>query len=135
MTRRRAPCVRRSASFMMDLAVRAPRRPASGETVVGTSFDALPRRQGLQPGGGGGAGPGPTPRWSAAWATTTSGREFLALLAREGIDAGCVVDRSHRGHRRRPCRSSRTSGENSIVIVPRANHGVTAADVEAARPR
>ena len=53
-------------SFMMDLVIRAPRRPRAGETLVGTGFDAVPRRQGLQP--------GRAPRPGPAAATAMVGR-------------------------------------------------------------
>ena len=78
-------------SFMMDLVVRAPRRPAAGETLVGTGFDAVPRRQGLQPGHRRGAGPERRRRWSVGWATTTTAAASSTCLAGEGIDAGHVV--------------------------------------------
>ena len=77
-------------SFMMDLLVRAPRRPDPGETVIGTGFHMFL----------GGKGFNQAVAAARAGARTTMvgrlgdddfGREFLDRLAGEGIDARHVV--------------------------------------------
>ena len=119
-------------SFMVDLVVRAPRRPMPGETIVGTSFE-----QHL-----GGKGCNQAVAAARAGVRTAMigrvgddeyGRRFLDLLAREGIDASAVATDAAAGTGvATPL--VEPSGENSIVIVPRANHAVAAADVDAAAP-
>jgi ribokinase len=117
-------------SFMTDLVVRAPRWPAAGETIVGTSLEEFL----------GGKGCNQAVAAVRAGATTAMvgrvgdderGRAFLALLAREGIDAsGVGVD---------PVAGTgvavplvEPSGANSIVILPQANAAMRPADLEAA---
>jgi ribokinase len=117
-------------SFMMDLVLRAPRRPRSGETVLGTSF-------GMYLGGKG---------FNQAIAAVRAGSRtaivgrvgrddfgdrFLECLRREGVDAGFVVADPDEGTGVGvPLVDD--EGENSIVAVPRANFRVGADDVEAA---
>jgi ribokinase len=117
-------------SFMMDLVVRAPRRPVPGETVVGTDFGEYL----------GGKGCNQAVAAARAGARTAMvgrvgdddyGRRFLDLLGREGIDAGCVaIDAAAGTGVATPL--VEPTGENSIVIVPRANHAVLPTDVDAA---
>jgi ribokinase len=117
-------------SFMMDLLIRAPRRPQPGETVIGTSFQRIL----------GGKGYNQALAAARAGASTTMigrlgddeyGREFLAGLAGEGVGAtGVVVDPVHGTGVGAPVVED--SGENSIVVVPRANGALTAADIDAA---
>ncbi len=119
-------------SFMMDLVVRAPRRPAAGETLVGTSFDVYL----------GGKGCNQAIAAARAGATTAMigrlgaddfGARFLDCLAVEGIDAGCVtVDQVEGTGVGAPLVED--GGENSIVIIPRANHSISIADIDLAAP-
>lgn len=117
-------------SFMMDLVVRAPRRPRPGETVVGSSLEQLL------------GGKGCNQAFAAARAGATTamvgrvgdddhGRQFLQALARDGIDASCVVTDLAEGTGI-GVPLVEDSGENSIVIIPRANDRVGTSDVEAA---
>jgi ribokinase len=117
-------------SFMMDLVVRAPRRPAAGETLVGHGFDVYL----------GGKGCNQAIAAARAGAATSMigrlgaddfGARFLEGLATDGIDAtGVTVDAEEGTGVGAPLVED--SGENSIVIMPRANHRVTVADVAAA---
>jgi ribokinase len=117
-------------SFMVDLVVNAPRRPAPGETIVGTGF-----AQYL-----GGKGCNQAVAAARAGAATALvgrvgddeyGRRFLDLLAREGIDGRHVaVDDVVATGVATPL--VEPSGDNSIVIVPLANHRVRPADVDRA---
>lgn len=119
-------------SFMMDLVIRAPRRPSTGETLVGHGLDQY----------FGGKGCNQAVAAARAGAATAMvgrlgaddyGRAFLDLLEREGIGAdGVIVDAEHGTGIGAPLVED--SGDNSIVIIPRANLQVGPADVEAAAP-
>jgi ribokinase len=117
-------------SFMMDLSIRAPRRPAAGETVVGTSFEEYLGGKGCNQAiaaARAGAGTAMVGRVG----DDAYGRRFLDQLARDGIDAAHVlVDPDEGTGIAMPLVEA--SGDNSIVIVPRANHRVGVADVAAA---
>jgi ribokinase len=117
-------------SFMMDLALRAPRRPVAGETIVGTDFTMFL----------GGKGFNQAVAASRAGARTTMigrlgrddfGRRFLECLQAEGIDCTHVVSDSGEGTGI-GIPLTEASGENSIVIVPRANARLSPDDVERA---
>lgn len=117
-------------SFMMDLVVRAPRRPLPGETIIGSDFKRFL----------GGKGFNQALAAARAGATTTMigrlgndeyGHEFLAKLAHDQVrSSGVVVDMMHGTGIGAPLVED--SGENSIVVVPRANGALTDADIEAA---
>lgn len=116
-------------SFMMDLLVRAPRRPLPGETIIGTEFDRFL--------GGKGFNQALAAARSGA-ATTMVGRlgaddfgiEFQQRLAHDGIGGdGVVVDDRHGTGVGLPLVEE--SGENSIVVVPRANSAMRVDDVRA----
>jgi ribokinase len=119
-------------SFMMDLVVRAPRRPEIGETLVGESFEMFL----------GGKGFNQAIAAARAGARTAMvgrvggddfGKCFLEALARDGIDADFVTrDETLGTGVGLPL--VEPSGANSIVIVPRANHRQDAGDVRAAKP-
>lgn len=118
-------------SFMMDLVLRAPRRPASGETVLGTSF-------GMYLGGKGfnqaiaAVRAGSRTSIVGRVGSDDFGERFLDCLRREGIDAGyVVVDPDEGTGVGVPLVDD--EGENSIVAVPRANYRVSTDDVDAAR--
>jgi ribokinase len=117
-------------SFMVDLSIRAPRRPAAGETVVGTSFDEYLGGKGCNQAiaaARAGAGTAMVGRVG----DDAYGRRFLDQLARDGIDAAHVlVDPDEGTGVAAPLVEA--SGDNSIVIVPRANHRVGVADVVSA---
>ncbi len=114
-------------SFMMDLVVRAPRRPVPGETVVGTGFDQFLGGKGCNQAVAA-ARTGASAAMVGRVGDDEYGRRFLALLAREGIDAAhVIVDVAEGTGVATPL--VEPSGENSIVIVPRANHHVLADDV------
>ncbi len=117
-------------SFMMDLVIRAPRRPRAGETLVGHGLDEHL------------GGKGSNQAFAAARAGASTaivgrvgddeyGRRFLAALDGDGIDASCVVvDPTEGTGIGNPLVED--SGENSIVVIPRANANVSPADVDAA---
>ena len=117
-------------SFMMDLVVRAPRRPERGETLVGHDFAQFL----------GGKGCNQAIAAARAGAATSMigrlgaddfGDRFLQCLDRERIDvSGVIVDRDVGTGVATPLVED--GGENSIVIVPRANHRMTVDDIDAA---
>jgi ribokinase len=120
------------ASFMTDLVVRVPRRPVAGETLIGTDF-------GIFVGGKGN---------NQAIAAARAGAQVSVIgrvgddvfaqpafdtLAANGIDSTYVS--------RDPDVGTGTamivvdpSGQNSIIITPRANHRLMPKLIEFARP-
>lgn len=117
-------------SFMMDLVAHAPRRPRTGETLVGSDFSTHL--------GGKGFNQAVAARRAGA-ATSLIGRlgkdefasSFRQLLAVEGIESsGVTTDEVEGTGVGLPV--VEPDGQNSIIIVPRSNLGVTPADVEAA---
>lgn len=119
-------------SFMMDLVVRAPRRPTRGETVIGSSF-------GMFPGGKGANQAVAAARLGAKVSMIgrlgkdAFGDTFLRLMAEEGIDtSGVVVDDAVGTGVGNPVVED--TGENSIIIVPQANSNLSKQDIhESAR--
>jgi ribokinase len=118
-------------SFMLDMAVRAPRRPRPGETVIGTAFDTFL----------GGKGFNQAVAASRAGARTAMvgrlgdddfGRRFLEALRVDAIDSEHVVVDAEAGTGI-GVPLIEDSGENSIVIIPRANHLLVPRDIERAR--
>lgn len=118
------------ASFMYDLVVTAPVRPRAGETVVGTSFETFV--------GGKGFNQAVAARRAGAEVSVIGrlgddsfGEEFRAFLHAEGIAANHVLADAGSGTGV-GLPVVETGGQNSIVIVPRANLHVTRHDVAAA---
>ncbi|HLZ72173.1 MAG TPA: ribokinase [Dehalococcoidia bacterium] len=116
-------------SFMTDLVTRVPHWPRPGESVFASEF-------GIYRGGKGcnqaiaaaraGARVGMLGRLGA----DAYGDDFLAALAEEGIvDAGIVRDSDEGTGIALPILDS--SGENMIVVAPRANMRLRPADIEA----
>jgi ribokinase len=117
-------------SFMMDLIAYAPRRPLPGETLMGSDFSMLV----------GGKGFNQAVAAVRAGAETSMvgrigqdafGEAFEAAMIADGIDATHVVRDAKIGTGV-GLPVVEPSGQNSIVIVPRANYAMTAADVERA---
>src|SRR3954469_4694391 len=111
-------------SFMMDLVARTATLPRPGETVIGDSFAQFLGGKGFNQG--------------VAWARSGAdvamvgcvgddpfGRDFLAALDAEGIDrAGVSIDPDAGGGGGLPVVEA--SGQNAIVVIPRANHALRA---------
>jgi ribokinase len=117
-------------SFMADLVAMAPRRPLPGETLVGTSFATHL----------GGKGYNQAVAAARAGAATTMigrlgnddfGHRFRAGLLAEGIDDRHVVTDLEAGTGV-GLPVVEPDGQNSIIIVPRANASVSVHDVELA---
>jgi ribokinase len=119
-------------SFMMDMVVEVARRPERGETVVGTGFEVFLGGKGCNQAIAA-ARLGATTAMVGRVGADDFGRRFLDQLAHDGIDTThVVVDTLEGTGVGAPVVEH--GGENSIVIVPRANGRVTPADVEAALP-
>lgn len=118
-------------SFMMDLVLRASRRPGPGETVIGKSFEVFLGGKGFNQAVAA-ARSGASTAMVGALGADDFGSQFRACLEREGIDATAVRMTSGAGTGvAMPLVED--SGENSIVIVPRANHDLTVDDIGAAK--
>lgn len=126
----RAPKVCVLASFMYDLVATAPVRPQPGETVIGTGFETFV--------GGKGFNQAVAARRAGAQVHVIGrlgddpfGEEFRAFLHAEGIGSEHVLADAGSGTGV-GLPVVETGGQNSIVVVPRANLHVTRHDVAAA---
>jgi ribokinase len=119
-------------SFVVDLAFRAARLPAWGETLMGSTFA-------LGPGGKGSnqavaaARAGASVQFLSKLADDTFGKLARDTWAAEGIDASLV------GTSTTPTGAAAilidaARGENAIIVVPGACFTLTPAEVEAAAP-
>ncbi|UPK73840.1 ribokinase [Nocardioidaceae bacterium SCSIO 66511] len=118
-------------SFMMDLITRAPRRPVPGETLIGSDFSQHLGGKGLNQAVAA-ARSGAQVRMIGAVGDDEYGRQFLNRLGDEQIDAEQVMTTPRGTGVGLPL--VEPSGENSIVVVPRANLAVTREDIRAAAP-
>ncbi len=118
------------ASFMMDLVAKAPRRPRTGESLVGTDF-------GMYVGGKGNnqaiaaARCGASVRVIGRLGNDLFAQPFTDVLDREGIDA-TWISRDHEVGTGVALPLIEPDGQNSIVAIPRANSRMSADDVVAA---
>ena len=117
-------------SFMMDLVIKAERRPQKGETLVGQEF-------GMFIGGKGSnqaiaaARLGADVTMIGRLGTDLFGDTFMSSLAQEKIDTRFIVRDAEVGTGvGTPVIDA--EGDNSIIIVPRANMRLSVADVERA---
>lgn len=123
-------------SFMMDLVIRAPRRPAPGETVIGTSFDTFLGGKGFNQAVAA-ARAGARTAMIGHLGSDDYAERFATQLAVDGIDATHVRHHPEVGTGI-GIPLVEDSGENSIVVIPRANlrlrpeHISAAADLLAA---
>jgi ribokinase len=115
---------------MMDLVARGPRRPERGETVIGTSFETFLGGKGFNQAVAA-ARAGASTAMVGRLGDDDFGRQFLAQLAADGIDtSGVGVDPDIGTGVGMPFVED--SGDNSIVVIPRANHALTPEHVRAA---
>ena len=125
MERKVAVC----GSVVMDLVVRVPRHPHVGETVLGTSFATYTGGKGYNQAVAA-ARLGARVSLIACVGEDDFAATFFEAFATDGIDAANV--------RRDPAGTGVAvpivddAGANSIVMVPRANSALTAADAVAA---
>ncbi|CUA85508.1 ribokinase [Gulbenkiania indica] len=115
-------------SINMDLVALVPRFPAPGETLIGSRFETFP--------GGKGANQAVAAARLGAEVAMVGcvggdgfGRELLSGLAAEGVDTSAI---HVSGEASTGVASILVSGgENTIVVVPGANHCLTPSMVEA----
>jgi len=113
-------------SFMMDLVARTPSLPKPGETVIGESFAQFLGGKGFNQAVAA-ARSGGNVAMVGCVGDDAFGREFLDALDREGIDRGGVhIDASEGTGVGLPVVES--SGQNAIVVIPRANHALRTID-------
>jgi ribokinase len=118
-------------SFMADLVVRAPRRPAAGETVKGTSFATYLGGKGFNQAIAA-ARSGASTAMVGALGDDEHGLLFRSALALDGVAADGVLSIPDEGTGI-AFPLVEDDGQNSIVIVPRANDALTPAHIEALR--
>ncbi|MGV9310069.1 ribokinase [Nonomuraea sp. NPDC003727] len=118
-------------SVNADLVVRVDRRPAPGETVLGSDLGTFP--------GGKGANQAVAAARLGAHAALLArtgsdqyGTRLAAGLAAEGVDTGHVL--STDGPSGVALITVGADGDNSIIVSPGANARLTSADVAAAAP-
>lgn len=117
-------------SFMMDLVVRAPRRPNPGETLFGHGFEQFRGGKGFNQAVAA-ARAGARTAMVGRLGDDAWGADFRAALAREGIDDAHVATDAQVGTGvGMPLVED--DGANSIVVVPRANLEVQPADLSGA---
>ena len=117
-------------SFMYDLVATAPRRPKTGETLIGDSFGMFL----------GGKGANQAIAASRAGASVTMvgrlgndlfGDQFLEKFSVEGIKTDFVIQDTENGTGvGMPLIDA--SGDNSIVIIPQANMALTVENIDKA---
>ena len=117
-------------SFMYDLVATAPRRPKTGETLIGDSFGMFL----------GGKGANQAIAASRAGASVTMvgrlgndlfGDQFLEKFSEEGIKTDFVIQDTENGTGvGMPLIDA--SGDNSIVIIPQANMALTVENIDKA---
>lgn len=120
-------------SFMMDLTVYASRRPTLGETVIGEHFAMSIGGKGMNQAVAA-VRAGANVAMIGVLGDDDFGDRFMVRMRDEGIDTSHV--------RREPDIGTGVGtpvvtpdGENSIVVVPRANNCFDLADIERARPQ
>ena len=110
-------------SFMMDLVARTPKLPAPGETVIGSTFDRFLGGKGFNQAVAA-ARSGGTVAMVGRVGDDDFGRAFLEALDADGIDRrGVSVDPADGTGVGLPVVED--SGQNAIVVIPRANHALT----------
>lgn len=115
-------------SFMADMVIRAPRRPNQGETIQGTSLTTYLGGKGFNQAIAA-ARSGATTAMVGALGDDEHGLLFKGALACDGIDASGVLTVSDIGTGV-AVPLVEDAGDNSIVIIPQANHALTPAHVE-----
>jgi ribokinase len=119
-------------SAMTDLVSRVPRLPSAGETLVGSSFSI----------GFGGKGSNQAVMAARLGAKVSVvvklgkdvfGENYLKNYQEQGIDTSYVMFDDTRFSGVAPIAVDEKTGQNSIVIVPGANDGLSPADIRASR--
>lgn len=120
-------CVIGSAN--MDMVVRAPRLPAAGETIAGTSFRTVPGGKGANQAVAA-ARMGARVNMVGRVGADASGTELRKVLSREGVDLTAMRNSAGVPTGVAMITVDETTGENTIVVVGGANLLVTPADIQ-----
>jgi ribokinase len=112
-------------SLNMDLIVRAPRRPATGETVMGDSFRILPGGKGLNQAAAA-ARLGADTHMIGRVGDDDFGRRFLTFLDDERVARAAV--RVTPGVATGAAVVTLVGGDNAIIVAPGANMWLTPAE-------
>lgn len=115
-------------SLNMDLIVRAERRPATGETVMGSDFQVLPGGKGLNQAVAA-ARLGAETLMAGRVGNDDFGRRLRAFIAAERVDGAHV--RESPGAATGVAVITLADGDNTIVVASGANMQVTREDVSA----
>src|ERR1051325_4011540 len=116
----------------MDLVVRAPRIPTPGETVLGGAYRTFPGGKGANQAVGA-ARMGARVAIIGSLGDDPHGAKMRAALEPEKVDLSRLITRA--GHDTGLALITvADGGENTIVVAPGANAGLTEAEVESARP-
>lgn len=110
-------------SFMMDLIAYAPSRPKPGETQIGTEFIKAPGGKGFNQAVASARG-GAATSMVGRVGRDMFGDEFVQHLKAEGVNPGSIGRDAEIGTGvGLPVVSA--DGQNSIIVIPRANHALT----------
>jgi ribokinase len=124
------PVITVVGSFMMDLVIKAERRPKVGETLIGQSFGMFVGGKGFNQAVSA-ARLGAEVRMVGRLGADDFGQRFLKALEKEGIDSTFVsLDQTASTGVGSPVIDAH--GDNSIIIIPGANMNLTPQDVEKA---
>jgi ribokinase len=124
---RRMPRVVVAGSLNMDLIVRAPKRPATGETVLGNEFRVLPGGKGLNQAIAA-ARMGAETHMAGRVGDDDFGRQLLALLDQEHIDRSRVAITP--GIATGVGVITLVAGDNAIIVASGANMRLQPEDVD-----
>ncbi len=114
-------------SANLDLVARTSRLPKPGETVMGSHFFEACGGKGVNQAIAA-ARAGAKTAFIGALGRDHAGETLLAALVNDGVDVSAVQRVSV--HTGRALIGVSDIGENSIVVVPGANHEITVADIE-----
>lgn len=120
-------------SINMDMVSHSRRLPAPGETLMGEAFVMAPGGKGANQAVAA-ARLGARVSFVSRVGTRAHGRELLAALAEEGVDARGVQQDESALPGIAVIMVASEGGENSIVYVPGSNAQLAPADVQAAAP-
>lgn len=125
------PTITVIGSFMMDLVIKAERRPQRGETLIGQSFGMFPGGKGFNQAVAA-ARLGARVNMVGKLGEDDFGQRFKKSLANAGIGAD-YVSTTNRAMTGVGSPVIDASGDNSIIIVPGANMLLMPEDIEKAR--
>ena len=117
-------------SLNIDLVCHATRRPGKGETIIGDAFDIFTGGKGFNQATAA-ARLGAEVTLVGSVGTDPFGEMLLAATENEHIDSRFVTKRTDTGTGVATI-VIEPDGDNSIIVVPRANMALTTADIDAA---